>query len=106
MWGFNKYQSKQTWIQIAKSVNARQRAGKDSEVSINGVAVPPSKLKKECRRYRSHSRSDLNIEDGKIPDFLRQIKLTQVRIRRNSIATSGSNQNTRDRLKSNCLRRP
>lgn len=49
-WGFRKKRTKEDWQIIGRKVDERKRAGKESNVYVDGVLIPSKRLRKEISR--------------------------------------------------------
>lgn len=49
-WKFRKHCKRTDWVAVSEMVSKRKRDGKESEVIIDGVPVPPKKVRKEISR--------------------------------------------------------
>jgi hypothetical protein len=64
-WGFTKNLKKKDWPAIDHHVSKRKRDGKESEVLLNDIPIPPKKIQKETSRYRGAFTSDYGDEGKK-----------------------------------------
>src|ERR1700753_709130 len=63
-WGYKKKVPARVWGHIGKQVRERDDAGKESEVIIRGVPVPPKKWRKEIQRYKCSFESTTFPNEG------------------------------------------
>jgi hypothetical protein len=59
-WGFRKNLTKEEWTPIRQKVLARKRAGKESDVYLEGVLMPAKKVKRGIGRYQQ-TRCETNL---------------------------------------------
>ncbi|KAL2147808.1 hypothetical protein VTI28DRAFT_5580 [Corynascus sepedonium] len=50
-WGFEKNMAGENYPVITSKTGKRKAAGKESNVFVNGVLVPPAKIRKESARH-------------------------------------------------------
>ena len=50
-WKFRKNRTHRDWELAAPIINKRKRSGKETNLYIDGVLIPPTKIRKEISRY-------------------------------------------------------
>lgn len=50
-WGFRKNLAPNEWQFVSRRIEKRKREGKDTDLRIDGVAIPEKKLRKAITRY-------------------------------------------------------
>ena len=56
-----KYRKKDDWKSIGRNVAERERAGKVSDVYINGELIPYSRVQKQIRRHAFTTAFERNL---------------------------------------------
>ena len=56
-----KYQKQDDWKSISRIIAERKKAGKESDVYINGQFIPNSRVQKQIRRYTITKALELNL---------------------------------------------
>ncbi|OMP83543.1 hypothetical protein BK809_0004924 [Diplodia seriata] len=66
-WGFRKNLTPSEWQRVSRCTNKRKRDGKETDLKIDGIQVPPKKVNKAISRYGQGSAFDNARESKRLP---------------------------------------